>query len=165
MQIYLLRHGIAEEGRPGQPDRERAITDVGWQRLRAAAPTWRRLCDRPQVVLASPLRRAQETASVLCDALGHRGEIRTAPELVPEAEPSRALSLLEIEQLSGTACVAIVGHEPHLGYLLGTLLTGQPRLSVPFRKGMLVGVETESTASLVATLRFAIGQRNAGELA
>ena len=47
MQIYLLRHGIAEDGKPGRPDSERALTDEGRDKLRrvlkrARRPTSRR---------------------------------------------------------------------------------------------------------------------------
>ena len=33
MQIYLLRHGIAENAGPGQPDSERALTAEGREKL------------------------------------------------------------------------------------------------------------------------------------
>jgi phosphohistidine phosphatase len=164
MLIYLLRHGIAEDPAAGQGDHERALTDEGWKRLRRAAPAWRQLCEVPAVVFVSPLRRAQETASVLQEALRGAGELRTEPALVPGASTSVIMRLLEAEQFAGTKCVALVGHEPHLGYLLGGLLTGHPRLAIPLKKGMLVAVETESTASLVAGLRWSLTQRAAAAL-
>ena len=34
MQLYLLRHGIAEAGLPGHPDAERALTGEGREKLR-----------------------------------------------------------------------------------------------------------------------------------
>lgn len=165
MRIYLLRHGNAEDARPGVSDAERALTDEGWERLQRSATAWRALVDPPGTVLVSPLRRAQETASVFTDAVKFRGEIRTEHSLVPNAPVALALNQIEIEALSGTQSVALVGHEPHLGYLLATLLTGHPRQSIPLKKGMLVGVETESSASLVASLRFALSSKAAAELA
>ena len=165
MLIYLLRHGIAEDAGPGGRDHDRKLTDEGWKRLQRAAPAWRKVCEPPQVVFVSPLRRAQETATVLVDTIGKGAELRTEPALAPEVGAQVAMALLEAEQHSGTRCVAMVGHEPHLGYLLGLLLTGHPRQPVPFKKGMLVGVETESSASLIAGLRFVLSQRAAGELA
>ena len=164
MHIYLLRHGVAADAGPGVADHERALTEDGWSRLRRAAPAWRRLVEPPQVVLVSPLRRAQETAQVFVEAVKFRGELRTDEALAPTAAPSLALNLLEIEALSQTRSVALIGHEPHLGYLLGTLLTGHPRQPVPLKKGMLVAVETESAASLVAALRFALSGKSAAEL-
>lgn len=165
MLIYLLRHGTAEDAGPGIRDHERALTDEGWQKLRRAAPTWKTLCTRPDVLLVSPFRRAQETASVFVEAMHCGKSMRTEACLTPESGIQSVMSLIEAEQHSGTKCLALVGHEPHLGYLLGLLLTGHPRLPIPLKKGMLVALETESTASLVADLRFAISQRAAGELA
>jgi phosphohistidine phosphatase SixA len=74
------------------------------------------------------------------------------------------MALLEAEQHAATPSVALVGHEPLLGHLLGLLLTGQTHLPVPFKKGMLVGVETPSSVSLIAALRFALSQKCAAEL-
>jgi len=165
MLIHLLRHGVAEDARPGVADHERALTDDGWKRLERSAPTWRRLIEPPAVILVSPLRRAQETAHVFAEAVRFRGERRTEKALVPDSPPSVVMSLLEIEALSQTKSVALVGHEPHLGYLLGALLTGNHRLPIPLKKGMLASVETETTTSLVAVLRFVLSSKTAGELA
>jgi len=164
VHIHLLRHGIAEDHAPGGDDAARALTDEGHKRLRKAAAAWRRLVAPPDVVWTSPLLRAQQTCELFCEAVRFRGEARVCADLVPNAAPSHALALLEGEALAGTAGVALVGHEPHLGYLLGLLLTGQGRMPVPFKKGMLVGVETESRTSLVGHLRLALPQKLAGEI-
>jgi len=165
MHIYLLRHGIAEDAGPGMRDRDRALTEEGWKRLRKAAHAWQRICELPEVVLVSPLRRAHETASVFCEALPGHGTLRTEAALVPEADVLVAARLLETEQLAGTRSIVMIGHEPHLGYLLGLMLTGHPRQPVPLKKGMLVGLETASAASLHADLRFVLSQRAAAALA
>ncbi len=165
MHIYLLRHGTAEDGGPTIADHDRALTEDGWKRLRRAAPTWRRLVPTPDVVLVSPLRRALQTAEVFVEAVGFTGDLQVADALMPNGAPSVALSMLEAEALSQTKSAALIGHEPHLGYLLGALLTGHPRQSVALKKGMLVAVETESSASMVASLRFALSQKVADDLA
>jgi phosphohistidine phosphatase len=162
MHIILLRHGIAEDASASVQDHERALTEEGWKRLRRAAPTWNRMLDTPDAVLVSPLRRARETAGVLAEALDFRGELRTEDALVPDAPANLCMRLIEAEAYSGTKCIAVVGHEPHLGYLLGLLLTGHPRQPIPLKKGMLVAVETSSSASLLAELRVALTQKAAG---
>ncbi len=164
MNIYLLRHGIAEDGGPGLADHDRALTDEGWKRLRKAASVWRRLVPTPNVIMVSPLRRALQTAEVFAQAVAFTGEVQVTDALIPSGAPSVALSMLEAESFSQTKAVAVIGHEPHLGYLLGALLTGHPRQTVPLRKGMLVAVETESAASMIGSLRFAFSQKIAGEL-
>ncbi|MBX3464349.1 MAG: phosphohistidine phosphatase SixA [Planctomycetes bacterium] len=163
MHIYLLRHGVAEDHAAGG-DAERALSEEGWKRLRRAAPAWHALLDTPDVVFTSPLRRAVETTTVFAEAVRFRGEFRVESALTPESPPTLAATLLEAESLSGTRAVAVVGHEPHLGYLLGLLLTGHPRQPIPLKKGMLVAVETHSVASLTGSLRLALTQRAAARL-
>ena len=84
--------------------------------------------------------------------------------LVPHAQTAQAIAALEGEMLQQTSAVALVGHEPHLGYLLGSLVTGHPRISIPFGRGQLVGLETESTTSLTTTMRFSMRQSLAAKL-
>lgn len=148
----------------GQPDEQRALTQEGWDRLEIAAKAWQKLIPTPQWILTSPFLRARETASVLARAVAFRGDLRHDDSLVPHARPEQTITVLEGELLSQTASVAVVGHEPHLGYLLGSLLTGHPRISIPFQRGSLVGVETESTSNLIAGLRFSLGQKPAAKL-
>lgn len=162
MLIYLLRHGRAEDGF-GMRDEERALTSDGWERLRAAAPAWTRLVKAPQIVFQSPLRRAQESASVLIEAVSGQPDVRTDPALTPGSHIPNAMRLIEAELLGGTESIAFVGHEPHLGYLLGMLLTGDERHSIPFKKGMLAAVEFAST-SLIGELRFSLTQKAAANL-
>ncbi|MFO1076659.1 MAG: phosphohistidine phosphatase SixA [Planctomycetota bacterium] len=164
MWIHLLRHGRAEEGF-GKPDEQRALTPEGWQKLRASAPTWRRLVVPLQVAFVSPLRRAQETASVLLENVGGDPEVRIDGSLAPHGDAAETLARLLDERRTGTESVAAVGHEPHLGTLLGLLLTGRPSHAIPFKKGMLVAVELRSTASAIAELRWSLTQRAAAELA
>lgn len=163
MRIYLLRHGIAEERSPTGSDHDRALTEDGRRRLRKAAKAWRTLVPDLAQVWASPLLRAQQTAAILCTELDCDAP-RTEPALTPESGCQTVARLLEAEQLAGTDSVALVGHEPHLGHLLGLLLTGQRHQPIPLKKGMLVAVETTTRTSLLAELRWALGQKTAAEL-
>ena len=63
MILYFLRHGKAGSPRPIDDD-ARELTTSGEEALRSAAPLWRRLNLRPDVVLASPLPRALRTAEL-----------------------------------------------------------------------------------------------------
>lgn len=164
MWIYLLRHGIAEDPRPGGTDEERRLTEEGIARLRKAARSWQKLVEGPDLIVTSPYPRARQTAEILADATDHGFELREHDGLVPHGRTEDAVTLLEGELLSGTGSVAIVGHEPHLGYLLGSLLTGHGHLSVPLKKGMLVALKTESPTNVICSMRYSMTQRVAGKL-
>lgn len=164
MLIYLLRHGRAEVGY-GMRDDDRALTEDGWDELRRAAPAWRQLVPSLDVIVSSPLRRAQETAQVLLEAVDGDPEQRTDTMIVPSGDPQRATELIAAELAGGTDSIAFVGHEPHLGSLLGLLLTGDRSRPVPLKKGMLVAVELAGSTSLIGTLKFSLSSQAAAEFA
>jgi phosphohistidine phosphatase len=164
MWIYLLRHGAAEDQLPGMADEDRKLTPAGIDRLDAASAAWQKLVPPPAILLCSPLVRARQTADIFAKAVGYRGELRTEPSLVPQAMPEQTLTVLEAELFARTESIALVGHEPHLGYLLGSLLTGHTRMAIALKKGMLVGLQTESATNVIAGLRFVLTQKLAATL-
>src|ERR1035437_4125044 len=87
MQIYLLRHGIAEDAKPGHPDAERPLTAEGREKLRRVLKRARTADLDPSLILSSPYRRAIETAAVAAEVLAYKGEIVRTSALVPEASP------------------------------------------------------------------------------
>jgi phosphohistidine phosphatase len=131
--LYFLRHGKAGSPRAANDD-ERTLTAKGEAALRAAAPLWRRLNLRPDVVLSSPLPRALGTAELLCEAVG--GEPMVDDRLRPGAgwgDLARAMA-----DHSDARRVMFVGHEPDLSSAVA-LLTGAA--SIRMRKGGLACVE------------------------
>jgi phosphohistidine phosphatase len=167
MMVYLLRHGDAEDLGPEGPrtDEERTLTAAGVDKLKSACALYKKAVKDPDRIVSSPLVRAVESAKILAEALHHGREVERSELLVPSARPVRALELLQGELASGTGAVALVGHEPHLGNLLGLLLTCSDRTSMPFKKGMLIGVELDSDLSMPGRLLFCMTQKLAGKLA
>jgi phosphohistidine phosphatase len=144
VRLLLIRHATAvPSGTPGIPDDERKLTARGEKRFRKAARGLARLVKRPDAILTSPLPRARRTAAIAAAAWGR---------IEPRPEPALAAGRFEAwaALLSGYApgaCVALVGHEPHLSKLLARLLgAGQPdRLA--FKKGGVAIVELADPAS------------------
>lgn len=170
MLVYLLRHGRAADSDPRQPrsDEARPLTADGEQRLRRAMRVYRMLMTVPEVVFTSPLVRARRTAEILLEELDSNGDaaprLQETGMLTPAAAPSQAVQLLQGELLDDRMAVALVGHEPHLGALLGLLLTGSDHHAVPLKKGMLVAVEVDQPQTMLARLQFVLPQRIGSEL-
>lgn len=160
MLVYLLRHGDAADLSSHGPhtDEARPLTAEGSAKLAKACSTYARIVITPGRVVSSPLLRAVQTAQIFADAVDFTGTLEQDPILVPGARATAALELLRMESAAGSQAIALVGHEPHMGSLLGLLLTGNERVAIPLRKGMLVGVELESAHTMLCTLRFAIPQ-------
>ena len=77
MQLYLLRHGIAEDQKAGRPDSERALTSEGREKLRRVLKRARSADCVPALILSSPYRRALETSAVAAEVLAYEHEIVT----------------------------------------------------------------------------------------
>ena len=163
MIVYLLRHGIAEDFSP-RGDAGRSLTEEGVRRLQQASRGWKRVVGEVDEAFVSPLLRAQQTAAIFCDAVAASAPRVETTALVPEARPLLALELLLAAMHEGKRGVVCVGHEPHIGSLLGLLLTGSERAAIPFKKGMLAVVDLESSASMTGRLVAALSQRMAAGL-
>ena len=88
MEIYILRHGEAEERETGLADRDRKLTAKGKRDLKAVLKVARKLRLRPDLILTSPLRRAQETAAIAAEVLGCKNVVETR-NLLPGASPEQ----------------------------------------------------------------------------
>jgi phosphohistidine phosphatase len=138
MQIYLLRHGIAEDPVSGHPDSERALTSEGREKLRRVLKRARSADLHPSLILTSPYRRAVETAAVAADVLDYKGEVVRTQALVPEANPADAWK--EIRQRPNERAILLASHEPFLSSL-GAFLLNSPTLVIDMKKGALVRID------------------------
>ncbi len=118
MDLFLLRHGIAEERFDGLDHPERALTCEGLARTAAVARSLVKRGVQVDLLLTSPFRRALETAQIAMDA-GLASELRVEAAL----EPGGSVEAL-VRNLSGRVC--LVGHEPDLSSLAARLLQLPP---------------------------------------
>lgn len=112
------------------PDEARRLTARGREDVRRMAEHLGTLGRRPARLFASPLVRARETAEEFARIWGL--SIEFVDWLCPGVPPSRTL-----EELRGLqpADLALVGHMPNLGLLLGLLTWGLPPKEVAIAKG------------------------------
>ena len=137
MQIYLLRHGIAENS---TPDSERALTAEGRDKLRRVLAHARAAGAEPTLILSSPLRRAVETADIAAEVLGYRGKVVKTRALVPGASPYDTWE--EIRERPDESAILLASHEPLMSSLAAFLLAS-PALTVDFKKAALMRVDCE----------------------
>ena len=102
MEIILWRHADAEDG---ADDMARRLSAKGEAQAAAMAKWLRRHLPADYVVLASPARRAQQTAAAL-----HARAV-TEPGLAPGASVRKILDLCQKQR----GLVIVVGHQPDLG--------------------------------------------------
>ena len=103
MQIYLLRHGIAEDAKAGQSDADRALTSEGRDKLRRVLKRARAADVSPSLILSSPYRRARQSAKVAADLLGYMGPVLTSDALTPDADSRAVWEEVRVHQSDDTA--------------------------------------------------------------
>jgi phosphohistidine phosphatase len=121
MDLFFLRHGIAEDASDSGADADRRLTTEGRQRCAEAAAGLARLAGGVTHVWTSPLVRARETAELML------------PDQAAEVRPVLADApvehlLTELGRLPAEAVVVLVGHEPQLSAAVETLLDARAGL-------------------------------------
>ncbi len=141
MQLYLLRHGIAEEGRAGLNDADRSLTADGRRKLRQVLQAALEAQVKPTLILTSPLKRAVQTAALAKSAFGYKDELLHTKALAPGSTVE--LVWEEIRGHKDKQSLMLVGHNPLFDSLAGYLL-GQPGLQLDFKKGAILRVDLEN---------------------
>jgi phosphohistidine phosphatase len=144
VEIWLLRHAAAEDASESGRDADRALTAEGEKRARAVARGLAALEPSIELVLTSPYRRARQTAEPAARSLDLERRLRESRSLEPGRDPQEILDELRAEKAAG---VLLVGHEPHLGALLGRVLAGRPMLTIPLKKAAAVRLTWDGTGA------------------
>jgi phosphohistidine phosphatase len=155
MQLYIMRHGPAEDAAATGRDADRALTSSGRDRVRSVAKLLGEQEELPLRILSSPLLRAEQTAEIVAataKAKGWSSSVEKVPELSPEGKNVELIQkLLQAEATSAM----VVGHEPDLSGLVLHLLTTPAPL--PMDKATVVALEVRGDGP--ASLRFIIEPR------
>ena len=113
MELILWRHADAEDG---IPDSERKLTPKGVKQAARMAKWLRARLSADALILASPAKRAQQTARELDP------DFKTAKEIGLAANAEDVL--LAAGWPGNERTVVVVGHQPTLGETAALLLTG-----------------------------------------
>lgn len=113
VRLFLVRHAHSD---PGQPDELRPLSARGREQARELAE--RLAAAAPEVVLASPLLRARETAAAIAKAAGV--EMRVDERLAPGASAEDVLAAIE----GAGETVVAVGHQPDCSEVAAALGAG-----------------------------------------
>jgi phosphohistidine phosphatase len=115
MELLLWRHADAEDG---IPDAGRALTRKGLKQAKQVAAWLKPRLPSDCLILASPAKRAQQTAAAL--DLPYITEQRIGVH----ADINDLVAASNWPKRAGT--VIVVGHQPTLGRLAACLLSGEP---------------------------------------
>jgi len=136
MQLFVIRHAIAEDRSPDLEDAQRELTDEGVARMKQVVRGLRALELEFPRMLTSPWARALQTAKLLAPV---SEEEPIATDLL--CQSPRAELLAMIAEKGETT--AVVGHQPWLGELVGWLAFGETRRgeAIELKKGGVIVLE------------------------
>lgn len=151
MQLYFLRHGIAEDASETMPDAQRPLTKKGVSQMQNAAQVIKALDIAPNHLFSSPLTRAQQTAEIVAQALGVEVELRdeVAPGFSINAVAKLVGDLAEDQQ------VMFVGHEPDFSTTIASLTGGR----IVMKKGGLARVDVIMRQPLLGELVWLVAPK------
>jgi phosphohistidine phosphatase len=144
MNLYILRHGLAEELDPRRfaKDSDRPLTTKGERKMWKIAQAIEALGVSFDLILFSPYVRARQTAEIVADALGLRKRLEASETLTPAGSVKGLLASLK--ERGPCEDVLLVGHEPYLSELISLLTSGKTDLPVVMKKGGLCKLSTNS---------------------
>jgi phosphohistidine phosphatase len=138
MQLFFLRHGIAESrSKWSAGDDARPLTKAGRDAVRSAGATLIKLGFTADAILTSPIVRARQTAEIVADELSLDGVLRDEPRLGHGFGPGELTSILADNRALGA--LVLVGHEPGLSVVIEALTGGH----VVMKKGGLARVDID----------------------
>jgi phosphohistidine phosphatase len=148
VKLYFLRHGNAESRDDWKgDDAERPLTSIGRDIVAHVAEAMAGMDLGIGLVVASPLRRATETAEIAARALGLLDssvqDRRAGPGF--DADILKAL----LAEHGGKEAYLFIGHEPDLSKTIGSLIGGG---RVTCKKGSLACVKVKDPTSMKGEL-------------
>ena len=142
MDLYILRHGKAEDTGQGITDAERKLTKKGRDEI-AGVVEWMAAQDIVfDLIATSPLVRAKETAEIVAEGLGMPKKPKIWKVLVPGGDPDDVCR--EIDDHADAAAILLVGHEPLLSSLISRIISGDGNAGIVMTKGALAKIRNYS---------------------
>lgn len=147
MELYLIRHGIAEEHQPGLKDEERQLTKEGRQKTEKVAQRLVKLGLHFDLILTSPFVRARQTAEILL-AAGLSFSLEESQHLTFEGNIQTWLEeWFEPRKFPRETQLALVGHEPCLSNWAEILLWGETKEHIVLKKAGMIGIKLPEIGS------------------
>ena len=149
MELYLIRHGIAQVATSDMKDEERSLTEDGRKKTQKVAQRLKNLGLSFDLIATSPLVRSQQTAEILIST-GLSSQLEECSYLAPEGSiQDWIVQWLMPKNYPSSTRLGLVGHEPCLSNWAEILVWGEAKDSLVLKKAGTIGIETPPNGSLV----------------
>jgi phosphohistidine phosphatase len=138
MIVYVMRHAEAVEVSDTLLDDWRYLTEKGRSAAEKVSSAIAKYGPKPRLTITSPLARAVQTAEIAARKACRKNVVVVSGLLLPGADLSELVA--HLKDLKDAKRVLLIGHEPHLGLLVATLL-GREIVKISLQKGACVALE------------------------
>jgi phosphohistidine phosphatase len=138
MNLYILRHGIAESRDEAKypKDLDRPLSKKGLHKLTEVGELMDDLDIKPDYIISSPAKRCMESARQVQRIIGiKKSRILSSEKLLPDMPISGIIE--ELSQKFPHNDILLVGHEPYLSSLVSQLTSGNTDAAIQLKKGAL----------------------------
>lgn len=151
MNLYLMRHANAGVPRESAKlDAKRGLIAEGKEQCMIMGRILGALKVQPDIILASPLKRALQTAQFVGNELGYESKVEVSDALGPNATYADFQKL--IGKYSDRQDVLVVGHNPNLFQFVGRIITGNGGAGVRMRKACVARIDMDKHPPLLQWL-------------
>ena len=150
MELYLIRHGMAQERDLAITDNDRTLTKIGQEKTKEVAKRLYNLGLRFDLILTSPLVRSHQTAEIFTQTQ-LSSQLQVSTDLAPNGNIHAWLNWLEQQKYPPNIKLALIGHQPDLGAWASMLVWGEARETLILKKAGIIGLN-------LPTMRSPIGQ-------
>jgi phosphohistidine phosphatase len=159
LDLFVLRHGDA--GRKiaaGSTDAKRALTVAGQKEIEDISKSLKDLGIKINFVITSPLKRAQETATIVAKTLKVQSKMQEWNELTPEANRIKLYG--KLSSYKQDASILIVGHNPYLSEMISEIISEDKNGHIDLKKGGVARIRiTSSNPAFKGELKWLITPR------
>jgi len=149
VELYLIRHGIAQEATSEIKDEERSLTEQGRKKTQKIAQRLKNLNFQFNLIATSPLVRARQTADILI-LTGLSSQLEECSYLAPGGSIQDWIAQwLTPKNFPPSTRLALVGHEPCLSNWAEILVWGEAKNNLVLKKAGTIGIEIPETTPVV----------------
>ena len=149
MKLYLMQHGV---NLSKDQDPDKALSPEGKVQVETSGAGMKMLGLDFDAMVASPKKRAQQTAEKVASQLGIPMEVVVTDKVKAMADPEESMVFLKC---LGKESVLMAGHQPSIGKIVGKLI-GAGEEAVQVMNAGLIAVESEDMKPGTGKLLFAL---------
>jgi phosphohistidine phosphatase len=159
MYLYLIRHGIAVDLDPINPDPTasdlaRSLTKIGRKKIKQVAKHLQMSGLAFDTILSSPLVRAHQTAEILV-AQNLSSQLEISTDLAPAGNLQSWITWWESRSTDKPISkLALVGHEPNLSEWAELLIVGSIQHRLILKKGGVIGLKFPTSQISLGTAQL-----------